>query len=184
MKLRLIAVFGALFALTAFAPFVAPAYAHEGVHVSDPFARFVGPSGAAYFRITNHADADDRLISASSPDAGMVMIMTSAPDANGVMKMSDLPEGIVVPAETSHDLAPGADHVMLMAPTHKVAEGETVTLILTFEHAGEVTVTIPVLNKRQDPPGDGPTGYDAASGEGAEATPAKDPHAAHKHMTP
>jgi copper(I)-binding protein len=163
MKLPLLALCGALFAL--------PAFSHEGVHVTDPFARFIGPSGAAYFRITNHADEADRLVSVSSPDAGMVMIMTSAPDANGVMKMSDLPDGIEIPGESSHDLAPEGDHVMLMSPTHKVAEGETVTLVLTFEHAGEVTVTVPVMNKRMDPPGAGPTDFDTASGEHAEVEP-------------
>lgn len=169
MKLSLIALLAAL---------ASPALAHDGVHVTDPFARFIGPSGAAYFRITNHAETEDRLVSASSPDAGMVMIMTSGADENGVMKMTDLPEGIAVPGESAHDLAPGGDHVMLMQPTHPMKEGDTVTVILTFEHAGQVTLTLPVVNKRQDPPGDGPTPNDAASdGTAAPGAPA----ATHKH---
>ena len=158
MKLTL-ALCGALFAL--------PAFAHDGVHVTDPFARFVGPSGAAYFQVTNHAHAEDRLISASSPDVGMVMIMTNQTDANGVMKMIDLPEGIALPGEASHDLAPGGDHVMLMQPKRQVKDGETVSVTLIFEKAGPVTVTIPVMNKRDEAPGDGPTEFDAASGEKA-----------------
>ncbi|MCW1918464.1 copper uptake system-associated protein [Rhodobacter sp. KR11] len=166
MKLTL-TLCGALFAL--------PALAHEGVHVTDPFARFVGPSGAAYFQVTNHAQADDRLISASSPDVGMVMIMTNSADENGVMKMTDLPDGIVLPGEASHDLAPGGDHVMLMQPKHPVKDGETISVTLVFEHAGAVTVTIPVMNKREEAPGDGPTDFDAASGEEAAAVaPATD----------
>ncbi len=168
----------------ALALFAAPAFAHEGVHVIDPFARFIGPSGAAYFRILNHADTPDRLVSASSPDAGMVMLMTSAPDANGVMKMTDLDNGIAVDGESRHDLAPGGDHLMLMDPTHPVKQGDTVTVVLTFEHAGQVTVTIPVMNKRQDPPTDGPTPYDAESGEGgAPAAAPAAPAPAHKHGT-
>ena len=170
MRLSLLAALGAALAL--------PAFAHEGVHVTDPFARFVGPSGAAYFRITNHAHEDDRLLSASSPDAGMVMLMNNAPDANGVMKMGDLPEGIALPGEASHVLEPGADHVMLMQPTHPVKEGDMVTVVLVFEHAGQVTVTVPVQNKRTEAPGEGPTEHDAASdGTPATAAPAKK----HKH---
>lgn len=159
-----------LAAAPAFALAPSFALAHEGVHVTDPFARFIGPSGAAYFRLTNHAAADDRLIAASSPDAGMVMLMSNAADANGVMKMSNL-DAIDLPGESSHDLAPEGDHVMLMEPTHPVKDGDTVALILTFEHAGQVTVTVPVMNKRMDPPGAGPTGFDAASGDHAEVAP-------------
>lgn len=142
-----------------------PAFAHEGVHITDPFARFTGPSGAAYFQITNHAQEADRLVSASSPDVGMVMIMTNAADENGVMKMIDLPEGIAVEGETSHDLAPGGDHVMLMHLKHDVKDGDTVSVTLVFEHAGEVTLTVPVMKDRKEAPGDGPTDFDVASGE-------------------
>ena len=47
MKLTLIAAFAALLAL--------PAYAHDGVHIIDPYARVIGPSGAVFFRIGNDA---------------------------------------------------------------------------------------------------------------------------------
>ena len=73
MKLTLIAAFAALLAL--------PAYAHDGVHIIDPYARVIGPSGAVYFRIGNDEAVEDRLISATSPDAGMVMLMTLVPAA-------------------------------------------------------------------------------------------------------
>jgi copper(I)-binding protein len=175
MKSIVAALLGALLAC--------PAFAHEGVHVTDPFARIIGPSGAAYFRITNHSHHPDRLIAASSPQAGMVMIMTSGADENGVMKMTDLPEGIAIPGEDSHTLVPGADHVMLMEMVSPLPE--TVTLTLTFEEAGAVTIEVPVQNKRMDPPGAGPTAYDAASGEAPAAAPAPvDPHAHHNHGTP
>lgn len=162
MNFRRLAALGALLALPSLA------LAHDGVHVTDPFARFVGPSGAAYFRILNHADQDDRLVSASSPDAGHVMLMNNTMDANGVMKMGDLPDGIALPGGGSHVLEPGADHVMLMAPTRAIQDGETVTVTLIFERAGPVTVTIPVMNKRTEAPTEGPTDFDAASGAPAE----------------
>ncbi|MGV8986609.1 MAG: copper chaperone PCu(A)C [Cypionkella sp.] len=155
MKLLLIAAFAALIAL--------PAAAHNGVHVIDPYARVIGPSGAAYFRIVNHETADDTLLSASSPDAGMVMLMNNHADANGVMKMTNVPEGYVIKAEDTRVLASAGDHVMLMSMTHKLKNGDKITLVLTFKNAGEVTVTLPIDNKRLTESGAGPTPYDASS---------------------
>lgn len=157
MKLILTAAFAALLAL--------PAAAHNGVHVIDPYARVIGPSGAAYFRIVNHETTDDTLLSASSPDAGLVMLMNDHADANGVMKMSNLPEGLSVPAEDQRLLASAGDHVMLMNLTRKLKDGDKITLILTFQHAGAVTVTVPIDNKRLTESGMGPTQYDAESPE-------------------
>ena len=156
MKLTLIAAFAALFAL--------PAYAHDGVHIIDPYARVIGPSGAVFFRIGNDEAVEDRLISAASPDAGMVMLMSTSADSDGVMKMADAPEGFSVPANGERVLASAGDHVMLMSLTRSVKAGDQVTLILTFEHAGAVTVTCPVDNDRKTPPGVGPTAFDAQSG--------------------
>lgn len=157
MKLPLLALLGALFAL--------PAAAHNGVHIIDPFARVIGPSGAAYFRIVNHSATEDTLISATSPDAGMVMLMNDHQDANGVMKMEEMPDGMTTGGEDEHMLGSAGDHVMLMDLTRKIKDGDKITLVLTFKIAGQVTVTVPVDNKRTADPGAGPTQYDAESAE-------------------
>ena len=157
MKRILLAAIAALYAL--------PALAHNGVHVIDPYARVIGPSGAAYFRIVNHATADDTLLSVTSPDAGMVMLMNDHADANGVMKMTDVPEGFAVKAEDIRLLASAGDHVMLMDLTHPLKNGDMVTLVLTFQNAGQITVTLPVDNKRVAEPGAGPTRYDVESAD-------------------
>ena len=153
-----------LFLTTAFATLLAlPAAAHDGVQVIDPYARVFGPSGAVYFRIVNHETTEDVLLSASSPDAGMVMLMNNHADASGVMKMSEVPDGLVVPAENQRLLASAGDHVMLMSLTRKLKDGDKITLILTFQHAGAVTVTLPIDNKRRAESGPGPTEFDAGS---------------------
>ncbi len=162
MKRTLIAAFAALLAV--------PALAHDGVHIIDPFARVIGPSGAVYFRIGNDEATDDTLISATSPDAGMVMLMTSGAGSDGVMKMADAPEGFVVPAKGERVLASGGDHVMLMSLTRSLKSGDMVTLVLNFAKAGEVQVSLPVDNDRKTPPGMGPTPNDSQSGHVA-ATP-------------
>ena len=156
MKLTLIAAFAALLAR--------PAYAHDGVHIIDPYARVIGPSGAVYFRIGNDEAVEDRLISATSPDAGMVMLMTSRASSDGVMKMASLPDGMTIPANGERVLASAGDHVMLMSLTRSLKAGDTVTLVLTFEKAGEVQLSLPVDNTRKTPPGAGPTAFDAQSG--------------------
>ena len=156
MKLTLIAAFAAVLAL--------PALAHDGVHIIDPYARVIGPSGAVYFRLGNEAAVDDTLLSATSPDAGLVMLMTSRAGSDGVMKMADVPDGFFVPAHGEHVLASGGDHVMLMSLTRRLKPGDTVTLVLTFAKAGEVHVSLPVDNNRKTPPGMGPTAFDARSG--------------------
>ncbi len=154
MNLTLLAAFAALFALPA---------AADGVHITDPYARVIGPSGVALFRILNQETSDDTLISATSPDAGMVMLMNDHADANGVMKMTDVPDGFAVKAGAERVLASAADHVMLMDLTRKIKGGDTVTLVLTFQKAGDITVTLPVDNTRRSDSGTGPTPYDAAS---------------------
>lgn len=62
------------------------------------------------------------------------------------MRMLRPEEGIAIPAGETHELARGGDHVMFMGLTRAVKDGDTVMLTLTFEHAGEVTVDIPVDN--------------------------------------
>lgn len=152
--------------LAALAMFAAlPALADTGVQIIDPYARVIGPSGAAYFRLTNHEAKDEALLSATSPDAGMVMLMQSAEDANGVMQMQDMAAGFPIKPDADFVLGSAGAHVMLMALTRKIKAGDTITLILTFQNAGDVTVTIPVDNKRTADPGMGPTPNDATSGQ-------------------
>lgn len=153
-------------ALPAALLFALPATAHDGVHIADPYARIVQGNGVVYFRIDNHADAADRLISASS-DVGMAMLMTTSEDANGMMQMRDAPDGFAVDPGASRVLQPAGDHVMLMHLHHAPAEGETLTLTLVFERAGQVTLTVPVANDRRTPPGLEPTPFDVTSGEHA-----------------
>lgn len=151
-------------ALPAALVFATQAFAHDGILVADPYARFVPGNGVVYFRIENHADQADRLISAET-DIGMAMLMTNETDAKGMMKMLAVPEGFPIDAMSSRSLAPATDHVMLMGLSTVPAQGQTFTLTLTFEQAGRVTLTVPVDNTRRTPPGPEPTPFDASSGD-------------------
>ena len=73
-----------------------------------------------------------KLVSASSPVAGVVEIHEMAMDGN-VMKMRALPAGLDLPAGKAVELKPGGHHVMLMDLKQQLKEGETVSVTLVVE---------------------------------------------------
>lgn len=128
-----------------------PAFA-EGIEIVDPYARASGMSaiaGAAFFTIENHTDTDDRLISAASDVAARVELHTHL-EQDGVMRMLEVEDGFPVPAGGAHALARGGDHVMFMGIQEPFEQGKIITVTLTFEQAGDITVEIPVDLERQD----------------------------------
>lgn len=132
-----------------------PATAHDGVAIKDAYARASSASGAVFLVIENHQTADDRLIAASSDAAMRVELHTHRQSAEGVMQMMEVPEGFVIPGDGSHALARGGDHVMLMGLKAPLNTGDTVSLTLTFERAGTLTVEVPVDNERMGGPMNG-----------------------------
>jgi len=143
----------ATLALAASLAAVAPALAD--ITIEDAYARASSPkakSGAAFMTITNTAPTADRLIAAASDAAMRVELHTHIEDANGVMRMIEVEDGVPVPAESSHRLMRGGDHVMFMGLTRPFIDGDSVTVTLTFELAGDVTVDIPVDNARKPGP--------------------------------
>ncbi|MFK7877928.1 MAG: copper chaperone PCu(A)C [Paracoccaceae bacterium] len=132
------------------AAFMSPALAGETpIMIKDGYARSGAKSGAAFFTIMNHSNADDRLIAAASPIAPRVELHTHIEDANGVMKMRQIENGIDVPAGGLHKLKRGGDHVMFMGLDTAMEQGATISITLTFEQAGEVIVDLPVDNNRK-----------------------------------
>jgi periplasmic copper chaperone A len=171
-------------AVAAFAAFIAmpalvsPAFAHDGVHINDAYARVmggVGASGAVFFEIENHQDEDDRLISVASDVAEKVELHTHK-EEGGVMKMLHVPEGFAVPGLGFHTLARGGDHVMLMGLKSALKNGDSIELTLTFERAGEVQVQAVIDNDRKAEAG----GHDMGTHEmGGHKTDGHGGHAGH-----
>ncbi len=128
-----------------------PAFAGE-IMIQDPYSRSAGPNaktGAAFFGIMNHSDKDDRLIAATSDIAKRVELHTHIETADGVMQMREVEDGFPVEAGGMHMLQRGGDHVMFMGLNQPLVQGEKVTVTLTFEHAGDITVDIPVDLERK-----------------------------------
>lgn len=116
------------------------------ISVSGGFVRAAASEGgasAAFMTITTTGEAD-RLIAAASPAARKVELHGHTLDAAGVARMR--PVGAVdLAPDAPAVLAPGGLHVMMMGLVKPLAAGETAELTLTFEHAGSVTFTAPVI---------------------------------------
>jgi copper(I)-binding protein len=127
-----------------------PALAGD-IEIGAPFARAV-PEGvrasAAYMTIANHGATDDRLVAARADFAARVELHEHRME-NGVARMREVEGGILAPAGETVTLEPGGLHVMLMGLDGPLAEGDSVSITLVFEQAGEIAVIAPV--RRQAP---------------------------------
>jgi periplasmic copper chaperone A len=63
---------------------------------------------------------------------------------NGVMQMREVADGLPIPAGGSVVLKPGSHNVMLIGLKKPLTAGEKFPLTLTFEKAGNISVTVPV----------------------------------------
>lgn len=117
----------------------------EGVEAHDYWARagMSGGNSAAYMLLHNHSTEADTLISVSSDVANAVELHLSQMNADGTMEMIQQ-EKIDLPADGEVELKPGSYHVMLIGLKQDLMAGSEITLTLTFEHAGEITLTVPV----------------------------------------
>lgn len=97
---------------------------------------------AAYLTVHNTGEAD-ALVKASTPltdNAQLHEVITEGSSS----RMQEKPGGFPVPANGMLELKPGDLHIMLLDLQAPIALGETVSLTLTFEKAGEVTIEAPV----------------------------------------
>lgn len=135
------------FALMAFAT---PGLADGGIQIDAPYVRLLpaAKSAAAFFGIDNQSGSDDRLLSVRADIAAKVELHTHQMGADGMAMMRPIEGGIAIAAGAQHMLQSGGDHVMMMMLTARPANGAMVTLTLTFEKAGDITVQAPVDNSR------------------------------------
>lgn len=127
--------------------FGSAALADSQIVIKDAYARVaskVAKSGAAFFEIHNMGAAADRLIDVRTDVAVRSELHTHKETGDGIMQMLHVEEGFEVAAGGMHMLARGGDHVMMMGLNTRLDHGDTVNLVLVFEDAGEITVTVPV----------------------------------------
>ncbi len=109
--------------------------------VSDQWVK-AAPDGmtAMFGKLTNNGDAEIRVVGGESPAAGMVQLHEmSAQD--GTMAMREKKDGYVIAPHSSLELAPGADHIMLMDLRGPITAGQEVTVELLLADGSKQTVT-------------------------------------------
>jgi len=129
----------------------APAFAGGVIEVMHPWARPTIPNrpGVAYFGVHNMGDSPDRLIGARAGGVGKIEIH-QAMQQGGVMSMAPV-DAVEIPAGGMAHLGPGGLHLMMFGIDPPLKEGDTLEMILIFETAGEVAITVPVSKTMGDP---------------------------------
>lgn len=124
------------------------AHAHEfklgTITIGHPFARATvpgQPTGGGYLKLVN-GGADDRLLSAQADVSKAVELHVMKMDGD-VMRMRQV-DDIALPAGQTVALEPGATHIMFVGLKAPLKAGDKFPMQLTFEKAGEVTVTVNV----------------------------------------
>ena len=118
------------------------------LRIENPWVRasiVVGHPTAAYMTIVNRAEMPDKLISVKSPKVGKVSIHRTVSE-DGITKMHPV-GSITIPARQSVIFEPGGLHIMLMGITESIDEGTSFPLLLRFERAGNIILTVPVLRQ-------------------------------------
>lgn len=134
-----------LAALAASTFVTAPSFAGDtaAITVTDAFSRATAPkakTGVVFLTVT--AAADDKITGFTTPAANRPELHMHE-HKDGVMMMRQV-EAIELPAGEAVTLAPGGLHLMLIDLNGPLIEGETVDVTLMFEHADDMTLSVPV----------------------------------------
>lgn len=109
--------------------------------VTDPWVKAQDMDMTGAFGVlSNGTDADITVVSATSPQAGMVEIHEVV-DKDGQMVMQPKAGGLVVPAGGQAELKPGSDHIMLMKLPAPIKAGDEVEITAVCATGGTVTWT-------------------------------------------
>ena len=121
-------------------------YKAGALEVDSPWSRAI-PNGATvaagYMTIRNTGTTPDRLVSASTPIASMIMIHEMTMD-NGVMKMRMVTDGLEIEPGATVELKPNSSHLMIMNVKQPIKKGKPFAATLTFEKAGTVDIEFSV----------------------------------------
>jgi copper(I)-binding protein len=116
-----------------------------GFTVKDAWARPAaqGENSAVYFVIDNTKAQADTLLSASTDVATAAELHESVLKSDGTTEMQ-MQDSVPIPADSIVEFSPGGFHVMLINLPKALNVGDTFTLTLNFQNAGEKQLTVPV----------------------------------------
>lgn len=126
-------------------PAASAASAAESITVTDAWVKAADSGMSAVFgQVTNDSDADVTVASASTPASTATELHETVENESGQMIMRRVEGGFVIPAHGSLALAPGGNHIMLMALTAPLVAGDDLTLTLTYSDGTSTDLTVPV----------------------------------------
>ena len=140
MKIHAAMLFACVFGSSAVS---AHDYALKSLRIDHPFARATPPGakvGGVFVTVENTGTQSDRLLSVSTPMAGVAELHQMSVDA-GVMRMRGVAALEVRPGETLQ-LKPGGYHVMLSELRQPLKVGDRFPMTLKFQNAGAVEVSV------------------------------------------
>lgn len=100
-------------------------------------------NGVIYLDVVNEGGSADKLLKAASDVAEAVEMHETKIDENDVMQMTPLLD-LEVPPGATVKLEPAGKHIMLVKLKQALNPGDTITLALTFEKTGLITVAAKV----------------------------------------
>ncbi|MDC1311549.1 copper chaperone PCu(A)C [Burkholderiales bacterium] len=118
----------------------------DGMHVINAWVKEPLPgvdATAIYLSIHNPSNDADRLVSVST-DLAQISEIHEMLIVDDVMRMRRLDSGVPIAPDQFVKLEPGGLHIMLFELNKSFKVGETHTVILGFESAGEITVPVKV----------------------------------------
>jgi periplasmic copper chaperone A len=95
------------------------------------------PMRAGYAVLVNTGSGEIEVVSASSPDFGLVEIHETRIE-NDIARMVELPS-VKIAAQASFQFKPGGAHLMLMRPKRALKKGDSSAITLTLK-SGETVV--------------------------------------------
>lgn len=142
----------AAFALGA-AAFAASAHSFKlgAITIGHPYARTTAPgqpTGGGFLKLINQGTSADKLLSAKADVSSRVELHTMRMEGD-VMRMRQV-DAIDVPAGGTVELKPGGLHLMFIELKAPLKAGDKFPMVLRFEKAGEVTVTVNVEAPKAD----------------------------------
>jgi periplasmic copper chaperone A len=106
---------------------------------------------AAYLTVRNDGDTPDRLSSAYCGAAGTTSVHADSAEMQQGDTATSTP--LPVPANATVSLTPAKGHIMLDKLTGRLRAGDTVSLLLRFDKAGQVLLDVPVISITAPAPG-------------------------------
>lgn len=103
------------------------------------------PVGGGYITIHNTGKTDDKLTSVTSSAAGKVELHEMKMEGQ-IMKMREVKGGVTIPAGATVTLSPSGMHLMFKQVKEPFKQGGAVPVMLMFDKAGMVDITLPVTS--------------------------------------